>query len=374
VAAFAQGAEVCAGTAYTIANTEDASVGATYQWLENGKLIPNASAAAYTVPSNKAAGLYTYIRQAKSADCEVWQSSNEFAVTVFNCAFTAGTATSATATFVDPRDGKSYKTVVMPDGKTWFAQNLNYTKDLMYNAYAYEANGKQFTSTANGVPAIGSYWCPAVDSSVVSGSEADCRTYGALYTWETAMMVDGKYADDTKASSAWDESWVSGNYYTSGAPATEASAGVNNARGGRGICPKGWHVPTAREWAVLLDAIESSTSFTYNDVNTGWHGVTVGLALRSVSTYTGIDLGTGAWLAGPWQGTDTFGFNVVPAGNCAGANVYGAAWRGKSAYFISSTLDSQRTAITNEMTSVIRGCRISMHSRGMGASVRCQKD
>jgi uncharacterized protein (TIGR02145 family) len=320
------------------------------------------------------AGLYTYIRQAKSADCEVWQSSNEFAVTVFNCSFTAGTATSATATFVDPRDGKRYKTVVMPDGKTWFAQNLNYTKDLTYNAYAYEANGKQIRSATNGVSAIGSYWCPAVDSSVVSGTEADCRTYGALYTWETAMMVDGKYADDTKASSAWDESWVSGNYYTSGAPGTEVSAGVNNARGGRGICPMGWHVPTVLEWAVLLDAIESSASFTYNLVLGEYRGVTVGLALKSASTYTGIDLGTGAWLASEWQGTDTFGFNAVPAGNCGGNNPYGAASRGTLAYFHCSTLRYITHTYSIKLITSSPGVEFRPHTRWMGASVRCQKN
>ena len=42
---------------------------------------------------------------------------------------------SAAATFTDPRDGKQYKTATMPDGRTWFAQNLNYTKGLVFNAY-----------------------------------------------------------------------------------------------------------------------------------------------------------------------------------------------------------------------------------------------
>jgi hypothetical protein len=137
VIAFAQGAEVCAGTTYTIVNTADASPGAIYQWLENGKIIPGASTADYTVPNNKVVGFYTYIRQAKSADCSEWQSSNEFVVTVFDCSFSAGAEAGATATFTDPRDGKHYKTVVMPDGRTWFAQNLNYTKDLTFNIYYY---------------------------------------------------------------------------------------------------------------------------------------------------------------------------------------------------------------------------------------------
>jgi uncharacterized protein (TIGR02145 family) len=328
VVAQAQSAEVCAGTTYTILSTVDASGAATYQWLENGKIISGASAATYTVPSNKTAGLYTYIRRAKSADCSEWQQSNEFTVTVFNCSFTAGTATSATATFIDPRDGKSYKTVVMPDGKTWFAQNLNYTKDLMYNPYAYESNGKQYNLGSNGVSAIGSYWCPAgvSKSSVISGSEADCRTYGALYTWETAMMVDGKYADETKTSSAWDESWVSPYYYT-GAPGKTPNADRNNGRGGtnvkgggRGICPMGWHIPTQLEWAIMLDACDDDgrntvfADFTV-DVGGAWLGVDAGKKLKSASTCTLENVANGCWVSHSTSvGTDSFGFSALPAG------------------------------------------------------------
>jgi uncharacterized protein (TIGR02145 family) len=178
---------------------------------------------------------------------------------------TTGTAVAsgATATFTDPRDGKQYKTVVMPDGRTWFAQNLNYTKDLTFNMYANQANGKLYLLPANGVPAIGSYWCPGMNGSTYSGDQNTWNNYGALYTWETVMMVDGKYADETKTSSAWDNSWLAGNYYNSGSPAENPNADKNNARGGtnvkgggRGICPAGWHIPTYREWAVMLDAVE----------------------------------------------------------------------------------------------------------------------
>jgi hypothetical protein len=33
---------------------------------------------------------------------------------------------SGAAAFTDRRDGRVYKTVKMPDGKTWMAENLNY--------------------------------------------------------------------------------------------------------------------------------------------------------------------------------------------------------------------------------------------------------
>jgi hypothetical protein len=38
-------------------------------------------------------------------------------------------SSAQTVTFTDARDGKQYKSVKMPDGKTWFAENLRYKSD-----------------------------------------------------------------------------------------------------------------------------------------------------------------------------------------------------------------------------------------------------
>jgi uncharacterized protein (TIGR02145 family) len=392
VVAFAQSVDVCAGTPYAIASTVDASGASTYQWLENGQLISGASAPTYIVPNNKAAGLYTYIRQSKSADCSEWQSSNVFTVTVYACSFTAGTATSATATFTDPRDGKRYKTVVMPDGKTWFAQNLNYTKDLTYNAYSYEANGKQFTLNGNGTPAIGSYWCPpprywvngSATSPVASGSEADCRTYGALYTWETAMMVDGKYADEMKMSSTWDESWVSGNYNVSGAPSSTPNADKNNARGGnsvkgggRGICPVGWHVPTELEWAIMLDKVEGdgTGSAFINQPDIGWWGSDAGEKLKSTGTFTHSDSdpGTGTWLGNGVTGTDLYGFGAVPAGSRRFNGVL-FNYQGVYASFWTCSVSESNNSWYYQFAASYAQVNRFNSMRSHGFSVRCIKD
>jgi uncharacterized protein (TIGR02145 family) len=377
--ALAQGVEICAGTAYTIASTVDASGASTYQWLENGQLISGATAATYTV-TGKGAGLYAYIRQAKSADCSEWQSSNEFVVTVFDCSFTATTVTTGTI-FVDPRDGKRYKTVKMPDGKTWFAQNLNYTKDLTYNAYSYEANGKSFTSEANGVPAIGSYWCSplcwvngAATTTVASGDEVDCSTYGALYTWETVMMVDGKYSDEAKTSSAWDEAWLTGKYFSEGvAPGSMTAATYSNARGGRGICPLGWHVPTWYEWAVLLDAADdASTTYTLQNGN-GYWGTNAGLKLKSASTFTISDPGDGSWRYATNHGTDSFGFSLPPSG-FRGSDGHGFNSRGSYLYMWSSTAKS--TIDTYYRNFVYNNPAVYNNTayRAFGLPVRCLKD
>jgi uncharacterized protein (TIGR02145 family) len=389
VAAFAQGAEVCEGTGYTIADAVPASAGSEYRWLENGNVLAGTNQASYNVPSSKAAGVYTYVRQSKSADCPDWQSSNEFTVTVFACSFTAGTETGATATFTDPRDGKQYKTVVMPDSRTWFAQNLNYTKDLTFNQYAREANGKQFTSMDNGVPAIGSYWCPGKDGSTYSGDRNMCNIYGALYTWETAMMVDGKYADETKTSSAWNESWVSPYYFDSGVPGTNPNADKNNGRGGtsvkgggRGICPMGWHVPTDFEWAIMLDKVDgdgTNTAFQSSPVAIDGrpYGTDSGLKLRSASTYSGQDPGDGSWQSvDSYTFSDAVQFHAVPAGfKGLLLSSFLIRTRGYLAVFSSSSASNDyRNLIIQLYNSQLPGVSHMLSIRSNGSSLRCIKD
>jgi uncharacterized protein (TIGR02145 family) len=353
IIAFAQGADVCQGTGYTIADAVPASTGSEYRWVENDLILEGTNNATYDVPNNKATGVYTYVRQSKSAECPDWQSSNEFTVTVFACSFTAGTTTGATATFTDSRDGRQYKTVVMPDGRTWFAQNLNYTKDLVFNMYAAQANGKSFidreTTAANSAVAIGSYWCPGVSGSTYSGDQNACNIYGALYTWETAMMVDGKYADETRTSSAWDESWVSSNYFSIGAPGTTPSADMNCARGGtnmkgggRGICPQGWYIPTLRDWAKLLDAVENPESgnpYTTSTPTEGFIGVSACARLKSELHTNGQDIGDGSWVDP--IATDAYGFSWEPAG--IATTLYGS--RGYCVYGVTSTVLATQTPI-----------------------------
>jgi hypothetical protein len=61
-------------------------------------------------------------------------------------------------TFTDSRNGKTYKTVKMPDGKRWMAENLNYPAQN-----------------------IGNSWCSG-------DNESNCDKYGLLYDWNGARM------------------------------------------------------------------------------------------------------------------------------------------------------------------------------------------
>jgi uncharacterized protein (TIGR02145 family) len=390
---------VPSGASYSVPNAVPATSPATYQWLENGAVIPGATGESYTnVLGKRLPGKYEYVRQANTPSCGgEWMSSNVFTVLVtvrsefddFNPTGLEPVGTEWTLT--DDRDGKVYRVVKMPDNKVWMAQNLNFTKDLVANAASNVANGVPFTSTANGVPAIGSYWCPPQfpegTAPTASGDESACNTYGALYTWETAMMVDGRCADEALTNCGtvtWDETWVSSNTYSTGAPGATANADKNNARGavvakggGRGICPKTWHVPTDREWALMSDKVEGDGNGTVfvDQTGTGWLGSNAGLKLKSAATYSATtDDGKGAWKTNAGTiGTNTTAFGAVPAGY---RNNNGSQFTNRgidvnywSASVVSSSYAWRRYLFYNE-------ARVYRHGNGRshGLSVRCVKD
>jgi uncharacterized protein (TIGR02145 family) len=126
-----------------------------------------------------------------------------------------------TGTYTDARDGKVYKTVLMPDGKWWFAEN-----------YAWAGAGAD-----------------------VNGDPANRATYGRLYRYDEA-------------------------YY--GSPSI----------------PAGCHHPTVSEWSALSAAC-------------GGDSVSGG----KLKTATG-------WNSGK-NGTNDYGFNVLPAGMEPYSGTYG---------------------------------------------------
>ena len=111
----------------------------------------------------------------------------------------------------DPRDGQVYKTVEIA-GKTWMAQNLN---------YRYVANDESADS-----------------SSFCFNNIADsCTTLGRLYKWSAAMDLEGILSDEGSQGTAF-----------------SAEGHV------RGVCPKGWHLPTKEDLENLLKAHGWSTT------------------------------------------------------------------------------------------------------------------
>lgn len=106
-------------------------------------------------------------------------------------------------TFVDERDGKTYKYVTIRN-QTWMAENLNYAD-----------------SVKNPMLADGYSWC-------INHKDAYCELFGRFYTWQAAV-----------------DSLNSG-----------CGMGVDcSSKVIQGICPAGWHIPTYSDIATLIKSV-----------------------------------------------------------------------------------------------------------------------
>jgi uncharacterized protein (TIGR02145 family) len=122
---------------------------------------------------------------------------------------------SESGTFIDDRDGKTYKWVKIGT-QTWMAENLN-----------YNANGSKCGN----------------DSSLSDATTSTCDTYGRLYNWATAMALDSTY-----------------NFTL-----------YSGSEKRQGVCPAGWHLPSNAEWTTLINfGGSSSKAGTKLKATNGW--------------------------------------------------------------------------------------------------------
>ena len=230
----------------------------------------------------------------------------------------ASTYDVVTGTLTDSRDGQTYRTVKIGD-QVWMAENLN---------YAY-----------TGVPFKGSYtsdstsWCYGDDP-------ANCAKYGRLYTWAAAMDSVGTRSTNGKGC---------------GCRETCSVASAGSATLVRGICPKGWHLPSQAEWEALIVAVDGSiTEYTSSN--------TAGSKLKSVTgwnAYSGI------------TNEDAFGFLALPAGGRYDDGDYGG--EGNYAAFWSSTENNSNYAYRMYLGYDDGASRDDI-DKDFGFSVRCLKD
>ncbi len=191
----------------------------------------------------------------------------------------ASTYDVVTGTLTDSRDGQTYRTVKI-SGQVWMAQNLN---------YAY-----------TGVPFDNGYYTSDSTSWCYDNDPANCAKYGRLYTWAAAMDSVGTWSTNGKGCGY-------------GKTCSVASAG--SATLVRGICPKGWHLPSHDEWKALIVAVDGSiTEYTSSN--------TAGTKLKSV---TGWNACSGI------TNEDAFGFSALPAGDMLSSGYY--YYEGDDAYF-----------------------------------------
>ncbi len=111
-------------------------------------------------------------------------------------------------------DGVRYKTIELADGNTWMAENLRFVP-----------KGKTVSSDAAENAGI---WYPAANADKVADPEL-AEKVGLLYDAATAFGVDSITVDNAASF-----------------------------EGTQGICPPGWHVPTAAELTGLVGHCSNS--------------------------------------------------------------------------------------------------------------------
>ena len=156
-------------------------------------------------------------------------------------------------------------------------------------------------------------------------TEGDCSVYGRLYTWATAVAKSEDECGEGKG----------------------CGLGTGDIRG---VCPKGWHLPSHREWIDLITAVGGfKTAGKVLKSGTGWN------------SYSGI------------ENNDTYLFSALPAGNRRSYGYY--LNEGSYAYFWSSAeLEDNRIAYYIGLYYNGDNANLNSDKKGFGFSVRCLKD
>lgn len=199
---------------------------------------------------------------------------------------------SQASVLTDFRDMNTYRTTQI-DNQIWMAENLNF-------------------ETVGSVCAAG-----------------DCEKYGFLYTWGAAMDSAGFYSANGRGCGY------------------DKLCSITNPV--RGVCPLGWHLPTEKEFKMLIDAA-------------GGHS-RAGKLLKSSSGWDENN------------GTDDFSFSALPAGL---RNAYGDLYdEGRNTSFWSSDgsgdYDAKSMSFTFEHADK-NYAFLSSSKKEFGHSVRCLKD
>lgn len=271
--------------------------------------------------------------------------------------------------FVDSRDGEKYLAGHFGAAGDWMLENLRYDPIL----HEDRANGfkkEDFTHTAafNNPPYTDKYFFYAVGSiyTPTGGVPANWDKYkqnGIFYNWAAAT--------NNESTSTIDEGQT--------ASGTDLTARI------RGICPKGWHLPSDKEWNDLEKEIYENTH-KYSNYTTGigtWNpdwayatgerpatGDGQGRAMKSDCTVYNTNH-PGSKPNGSSLPSIKGGFNVLLIGFVGGNSIY---VYGQYAYFRSSSTNSDIKAWTRSLDNDKPVVRRHPSLAEFLMSVRCKKD
>ena len=128
----------------------------------------------------------------------------------------------------------------------------------------------------------------------------------------------------------------------------------------QGICPEGWHVPTAAELCTLASYLDS----TFNCNSYGWRGTNAGGKLKNTGFLNWNSPNTGA--------TNESGFSGLGAG---GRSYFGSFNNIlSSGYFWSSTEYDSLYSIYIRLTNQQARVYYHYYQKTFGFSVRCLRD
>jgi len=197
---------------------------------------------------------------------------------------------------VDSRDNQIYKTVQIGD-QVWMAQNLNYASE---------------------------------GSSCFNDTAAYCELFGRLYYWSAAMDSVGTWSDNGKGC----------GFKKSCTPTYPV----------RGVCPEGWHLPSAEEFETLVATIGGLDSASIKLMSPlGWYD---------------------HFMTRQFNPNNSTGFSAIAAGGKSTESGYWGIGRG--AGFFSST--DYNTYNARNMSLYPGEPAVGTNSKNGMESVRCVKD
>ena len=265
------------------------------------------------------------------------------------------TVVDGKVTTVTDYDGNIYP-VVQIGSQCWLAENMRCTHSPSTGSYIVNPQNKIDSDASMSFDAKVAHWSP-------NNNSTNSR-YGLLYNWCAA--VDTFYANvvtDHKSYGGTYYYTVQEVYYE-----TRAIGGFSCEITGnrRGICPKGWHIPSDQEWTTMLGSVNNAGELSGGCDDYWGAGSTTNGKPNSYVDPSRNSKGFGALPAGQ--------FNNIMQGS------------GSSAYFWSSTVSdngSTGTAAENNkaqfawtryLSSNSESISRTYTSRSIGHSVRCVRD
>lgn len=219
-------------------------------------------------------------------------------------------------------DGNVYNTVQI-GSQCWMKENLR-TK--------HYSEGTSLTLGETNSTDIAYYYYPNNDSNNVS-------TYGYLYNWNAVM--------------------------------NGASSSNNNPSGVQGICPIGWHVPSANEWRLLINYVSTQSDYVLGDDHSN--------IAKALADSIGWDINPSSWniIGNNLNLNNTTGFGVRPAGSfssSSGTPYYFHGLSSSGSYWSSSNSSTTKSSYfkIDNTKAYIRD--LNQDNRDCGFSVRCVKD